>query len=195
MSKSFLNQSGLPLALRNNNPGNVRPVSPKWNGQIGVNKNFAVFSNISMGVRAMAIDTIGDIFKDGKNTLNKLMPEYAPPGDNNDTKAYIATLAKKVGIKPDEKIPASIDVVTKILKAITEVEIGQKYKDLVTLEDIKEGILKSGATTLARIGVGAGGGGILGGGIGGSKVPGSFFLSPGIIFLLVGIIIFYYAIN
>lgn len=93
--------------IRNNNPGNLRLSNIKWNGKIPNEKNtdglYEQFINPSAGIRAMFIDIRGDIEKDGLNTIEKLITEYAPHNEN-DTASYINTVSKKVGISPDTKI-------------------------------------------------------------------------------------------
>ena len=38
--------SDLPLGLRNNNPGNIRPSNPPWQGATGENGGFVVFDTM-----------------------------------------------------------------------------------------------------------------------------------------------------
>jgi hypothetical protein len=53
MAQSFINRTDLPIGLRNNNPGNLRPSNAyEWQGQIGVNFNFVVFEDVAWGIRA-----------------------------------------------------------------------------------------------------------------------------------------------
>lgn len=111
-----------PLGIRNNNPGNLRYVpSIKWKGQVGSASGFAVFDNVENGIRAMAIDLRSKINK-GLDTLNKYIPVYAPPSEN-DTTAYINNMSSKTGIAANSKIDFNRDI-TKLVKAHISIENG-----------------------------------------------------------------------
>lgn len=77
------------LGLRNNNPLNIRytPVN-KWHGQTGCNKGFCTFSDIEFGWRA-AIVLLRNYLRRGLDTPRKIISNWAPPSDDNDTEAYI----------------------------------------------------------------------------------------------------------
>jgi hypothetical protein len=138
MSKSFLNIAGLPLGLRNNNPGNIRPGDP-WQGMIGTNEGFVVFQNIAYGIRAMATDIGNDIRLKGLNTLTKLITEYAPPSEN-DTQSYINSMVGYTGFGPNQVLPETDATLRKLIRGHIIVELGAKYSPLVTDADIQEGI-------------------------------------------------------
>lgn len=139
---SFLGKTELSRGLRNNNPGNLQKTAIAWMGKIPLAKNtdsrFEQFTFIEYGIRAMAIDLIGDIAKDGKNTLNKLVQEYAPSFEN-DTNAYITAVSKATGLKPNDKIPLSLTFLHKLIKAKLDVENGKQGK-LVTDAMVQDGI-------------------------------------------------------
>jgi len=141
MAQSFLNIPGLPLGLRNNNPGNLRPLSngQKWLGEIApdTTNNFSRFQNVAYGLRAMITDITGDIVNDGRNTLRKLITAYAPPNEN-DTAAYIATVSSLTGLAPDAIIPVSTYWITKIIVAKMNVELGYNYAGKISGSDISE---------------------------------------------------------
>ena len=141
MASSFLNNANLPIGLRNNNPGNVRPLSNgvKWVGQIGVNKNFVVFSDVSYGIRAMVKNFITQYTRDNENTVRKYITAYAPPSDGNNTKAYIDSVAKALGVTPDQKLTITADIVKKLVRAHMVVELGQVHTK-VTDSDIATGL-------------------------------------------------------
>ena len=84
----FRGKTNLSRGIRNNNPGNLVKTSIQWKGKVkGSDSRFETFANIYYGVRAAGLDLIADI-KKGKNTIRKLITEYAPPNEN-DTTAYI----------------------------------------------------------------------------------------------------------
>ena len=105
---SYLGRKDLTRGVRNNNPGNLRTTNIAWQGKIPLsqntdhNKEFEQFTEIKFGIRAMLRDLTNDIDK-GKNTVRKLITEYAPPSENN-TQKYIDVISKAVGLDPDQTI-------------------------------------------------------------------------------------------
>ena len=137
MAQSFLNRSGLPIGLRNNNPGNIRP-GDNWQGMIGENGGFVVFSDVAWGIRAMCTDLRTDI-NQGQNTIRKLITEYAPPSEN-DTAAYIRYVVAVTGIAADTILQQTADTFKRLARAIMNIELGTTYSAMVTDADILEGI-------------------------------------------------------
>lgn len=142
MAKSYLNIAGLPLGLRNNNPGNVRPVAGGWRGQIGVNQGFAVFENIAWGIRAMATDIKGDI-EEGTNTVRKIIYEYSA----TDQITYTNYVAINLNISADQPLVATDHTLFSLCRQMINFEIGERYRAYVTDEDIREGISMIGGGT------------------------------------------------
>lgn len=141
MSKSFLNNHAV-RGLRNNNPGNLVRTSNAWQGKIpfpqSTDQKFEQFTAIKWGLRAMLKDLIHDINK-GKNTVNKLISEYAPVTEN-DTKAYILNVCKTIGVKPDDKITAiNNDFLILLVRAILKVELGNAHTKVLN-SDIQEAL-------------------------------------------------------
>lgn len=125
------------LGIRNNNPGNLRYTGIKWKGQIGSNKGFSVFDSVENGIRAMAIDLRTKINTRKLDTLNKYIPIYAPPSEN-DTTAYINNVSRQTDISPNQKINFSNDIFN-LVKAHIKVENGNSAS-YVTDEMIKNGL-------------------------------------------------------
>lgn len=126
---SYLNVKKLALGIRNNNPGNLVKTNITWLGKIpnGTDAKFEQFTSIEYGIRAMCLDLVSDIRK-GKNTLTKLITEYAPPSENN-TSAYIDKVAKSMGLRPsDELVKVNGDFLAKLARAIIDVENGKDAK-------------------------------------------------------------------
>lgn len=139
MPKSFLNNHKV-RGLRNNNPGNLVKTNIAWQGKIlkSTDKNFEQFENIYWGLRAMYKDLINDINK-GKDTVTKLINEYAPPHEN-DTTAYINKVAKIVGVQPNQKLSKINGAFLMLLgRAIIKVELGNAHTE-VTDSDLKKAI-------------------------------------------------------
>lgn len=128
----------MPIGLRNNNPGNLRP-GIDWQGVTGTAGGFLVFKDLSWGIRAMAIDIGNDIRLDGLNTLRKLINEYAPPSEN-DTSMYISRMVGSTGFGPDQVLPINGNTLLQLVRGIINVELGHPYYNLVTDADIQEGL-------------------------------------------------------
>jgi hypothetical protein len=137
---SFSGRANLPRGLRDNNPGNIRPsIRYQWNGQVGTENNYVVFVDIEHGLRAMCKDLMSKINR-GLNTLNKYIPVYAPPSDNNNTQGYIDRVSKSTGIEPKAILDTNKTTMVKLVKAHIAVEIGGHYAELITDDMINHGV-------------------------------------------------------
>lgn len=148
MSKSYLNNTSKVRGLRNNNPGNLIRTSIAWQGKIPHKSNtdakFEQFENIYYGLRAMLKDLINDINK-GKNTVKSLISEYAPKSDNNDTDAYINSVATTLGVTPTQKLTEiNSKFLLRLVRAILQVELGKTAQKDVTDTDIIKAITMLG---------------------------------------------------
>lgn len=125
-----LNSSDRPLGIRQNNPGNLIKTNIPWRGKVQqdqVPTRYEAFTHPVYGIRAMFMDVRGDIEKDGLNTLEKLLAEYAPTFENN-LPAYIASVSQRTGLAPAQ--PITPDYYLSLLKAIIHHENGeQPYTD------------------------------------------------------------------
>ncbi|WP_051590677.1 hypothetical protein [Flavobacterium daejeonense] len=146
---SFLGRSDLARGVRNNNPGNLIYTSIAWQGKLALSQNtdkkFEQFKEMKFGIRALILDIFNDI-KKGKNTVRKLITEFAPPKENN-TEAYINAVAKGAGISSDAVFKVvDFDLIYSIVKAIIKHENGadsakvldSDILDAFDLVDIKE---------------------------------------------------------
>lgn len=95
---------------RNNNPGDLRCLSgsQKWDGQVGVDNGpggpFAIFTNRTMGWRALAVCLLTYFEQHCLDTVDAICDRWAPPSDGNDTSAYTALVAAKVGVTRFEMV-------------------------------------------------------------------------------------------
>lgn len=137
MATSFIGQSNLPLGLRNNNPGDIRP-GDAWQGMVGTNEGFIVFSDISWGIRAMATDLLNKINK-GENTITDIITIYAPPSEN-DTAKYISAVSSDMGIDPNTVLPMDEGTFHELIRAIMNHELGDDYSAMISDPDIDQGI-------------------------------------------------------
>lgn len=117
-------QNGLPLGLRQRNPGNIRP-GAGFIGESGDGEGYATFGSDDEGLRAIQklLMTYGD--KYDIKTLRQLANRYAPPSDNNPTGNYIDFLSDKTGIGPDDEINLA-ESGSSIIPAIVGFEQGQQ---------------------------------------------------------------------
>ncbi len=101
--------------LRNNNPGNIDyHASNPWNG-LDVAKpsdgRFCRFISPEYGIRAMARvlrnytkrDGLPGVGGPGIDTVREIINRWAPPSENV-TSAYVAQVAKALGVMPDAPI-------------------------------------------------------------------------------------------
>lgn len=137
----------LPLGLRNNNPGNIRPGPQKWVGEIGANGGFVVYDTMPHGVRALAKNLIAyqkhDDGKGGKiDTVREAITRWAPPADHNDTEAYIALVCTVLNCNEDDEFNFSDpDFLYWMVTAIGEEEQGHAaFTSAVSDADIETGI-------------------------------------------------------
>jgi hypothetical protein len=137
MSNSFIGQSGLPLGLRNNNPGDFR-TGIAWQGATGSEGGFITFADISWGVRALCLDLINVISKDGLNTIRQVITKYAPPSEN-DTAAYIQAVSDDMGIGPDNPLDTGQQTISSLARAIMNQELGDGFSAMVMDSDIAQG--------------------------------------------------------
>ncbi|SHL40318.1 hypothetical protein [Flavobacterium chilense] len=155
MSKTFLNNPKVVRGLRNNNPGNLIRTFIAWQGKIPHSKNtdskFEQFENIYYGLRAMLKDLINDINK-GKNTVKSLISEYAPKSDNNDTDAYIKSVAATLGVAPMQKLTEiNSKFLLRLVRAILQVELGKSAHQQVTDADIIKAITMLGDVSTSNL--------------------------------------------
>lgn len=153
MPKSFLNNPKVARGLRNNNPGNLIRTTIAWQGKIphpkNTDKNFEQFENVHFGLRAMLKDLINDINK-GKNTVKLLITEYAPPSENN-TNAYINSVAKTLGVSPTQRLTQiNSKFLLNLVRAILQVELGKDHS-LITDSDIVKSITMLGEVSTANL--------------------------------------------
>ena len=127
--------AGTTRAERNNNPGNLN-----YAGQTGAvledgsNARFAKFGSTAEGVSALAkqLQRYGER---GLDTVSKIINKYAPSSEN-DTKAYVEVLSKRLGVSGDQKLDLNdSSTLTGLIKGISRHESGSDYlsdSDLMT---------------------------------------------------------------
>jgi hypothetical protein len=98
-----------PRGIRNFNPGNIRHAKGvRWQGMAATQSdaNFVQFTGPRWGVRAIARVLI--TYQDKRQAANgsridsvrEIIERWAPPTENN-TEAYVLTVARALGLDPD----------------------------------------------------------------------------------------------
>ena len=137
MAKSFLGQTGLPVGIQNNNPGNLVKTAIAWEGKIphaqNTSSRFEQFINIEYGIRALMRDIITD-YSRGLTTVNELINEFAPPHENN-TASYVAFVSNAIGISSTAQITLTKEALIAICQAIVIMENGQIARTILSDND------------------------------------------------------------
>jgi len=118
-------QNGLPLGLRINNPGNIRP-GAGFIGETGEQSGYAQFESPQTGLRALArlLNTYGTQY--GINTPRELLSRYAPKSDNPESfENYLKYFEQETGIAPDQEFDLVGQRET-VMPAIVGFEQGQQ---------------------------------------------------------------------
>lgn len=142
--------NGLPLGLRQNNPGNIRPGAGFY-GETGQGGGYAEFGSEDEGLRALArlLGTYSD--KYGINTLRGLTSRYAPRSDNEESfDNYISYLGETLGMDPDEEFDLK-GRRDDLIPAIVGFEQGRDYGDRYSDDQIARAIRASGTEDEAEI--------------------------------------------
>jgi len=123
--------------IRNNNPGNIRHGTSKWQGMSlqQLDDEYVTFDDPVYGIRAMAKLLKNYESRYGLDTVGGLIGRWAPPNENITT-AYVAAVSQKLGVSPDHKI----DVVGSLPRLIPAIIHHENGKQPYTVEQIKQGI-------------------------------------------------------
>jgi len=121
----------IPRGIRNSNPGNLRKSHDVWQGETAVQSDpdFVTFQAPEWGLRAMA-KVLLNYQRAGLDTVRKIIGRWAPTNEN-DTDAYVASVAMYVGVNEDARLDLTHpDLLVKLMKAIVRHENGQQpYTD------------------------------------------------------------------
>ena len=120
--------SGAPRGIRNNNPGNIRYGDfARGAGATGADSGgFAVFADMESGVAA-TLKLLQSYASRGFNTIRKIISRWAPSNEN-DTQAYIAAVAKQLGVSADSVLNG--DQLGGVASSIFQHENGSAYGKL-----------------------------------------------------------------
>lgn len=116
-----------PRGLRNHNPGNIRHSRTLWRGEaeFQTDREFVTFTAPEWGLRAIA-KILLTYQRAGFDTVRKIVTRWAPPSEN-DTTAYVVSVAQAVGVNPDARLDlTNPGLMASIIKAIVRHENGQQ---------------------------------------------------------------------
>lgn len=129
-----------PRGVRNNNPGNIDRRAQVWQGEdrspaaLAREKRFCVFETPQAGFRALARTLLTYQNQHGLRTVREMISRWAPPKEN-DTEAYIAQVAREVGVGSREIVSLSKQVpLQRMVTAIARHENGGLFWDEAVIE-------------------------------------------------------------
>lgn len=114
-----------PRGIRNNNPGNIRKGGDPWVGAVGDDGAFLRFVDPAHGIRAAARLLQTYQVRHELNTVREIVTRWAPPSENQ-TDAYIASVAIWADVEPDAPIDVhDYGTAYRLLRAIFRFENGK----------------------------------------------------------------------
>ncbi len=136
----------LPRGIRLNNPGNIKEApgdKTQWQGERATNDDpvFEEFVSPEAGIRALVRILLGYQRRYGLNTVTGIIARWAP-GCENDTGAYVAHVASRLGVTPDQAIDLTkAETMAGVVEAIIRHENGQQpYAREVILAGVGMGL-------------------------------------------------------
>ena len=116
---------------RNNNPLNMRHDNDRWQGEVVPSQDgaFKQFETMAWGYRA-AFKLLHNYQKNnGCRILSDFINRWAPPSENN-TAAYISTVAKRAGLSDVSEIDTlNGETMRAVVSAMSYVENGVEAKE------------------------------------------------------------------
>ncbi|WP_096700647.1 structural protein [Magnetospirillum sp. 15-1] len=136
----------LPRGIRLNNPGNIKEFpgdKTQWLGERTTDDDpvFEEFVSPEAGIRALARILLNYRRHHGLNTVASIITRWAP-GCENDTGAYIAHVAARLGVTPSQIIDVTRpEIMADLVEAIIRHENGQQpYAREVILAGVDMGL-------------------------------------------------------
>jgi hypothetical protein len=121
-----------PRGIRNNNPGNIRLSSSRWQGQkkFQFDPAFVEFEDPVFGLRALMRLLLTYYIRYRLDTVESIVNRYAPPAENA-TEGYIRAASHRLCVKRGEKIDVTArPVLITFARAITRHENGPPSKEM-----------------------------------------------------------------
>lgn len=115
---------------RNNNPLNIRHSADKWQGLTPEQRDtaFCSFVNVYYGFRAAVRNLCTYRKRDALFRLKEIISQWAPPKENN-TKNYIAFVAREASLTPESNVFANADTLYRVMRGMTLMECGYFKKE------------------------------------------------------------------
>lgn len=123
----FLNRFLLPRGIRNNNPGNIRLGTARWQGQKRqqMDNAFVEFDTAEDGLRALGVLLLTYQRKYGLDTVESILNRYAPPCENA-TDSYASDICRHMNVKRRDTLNlARPSVLAALIAAIVAHENGK----------------------------------------------------------------------
>jgi len=124
--------------IANNNPGNLRKSTVPWRGKIrnGPDPDFETFDTPLNGIRALAKTLLTYQRAHGLKTVADIIERWAPRSEN-DTDAYVADVAQRMGVLPDQilDLVAEPMLLQALVRAVIHHENGSCPFSATTLAD------------------------------------------------------------
>lgn len=104
--------------IRNNNPGNIKS-DPRnaWQGKTGSDGVFDIFDTPENGIRAI-VKILTSYRARGITSIRDIIDEWAPPGDKNNTTAYINAVSSRMNASHSARVVPSniVDFISAVIK-------------------------------------------------------------------------------
>ena len=146
---------------RNRNPGNIEHVAAnKWQGlaEPPSDGRFCRFTGHEYGLRALAVLLVSYQDRHGLRTVRSIVGRWAPPAEN-DTAAYVAAVARRMGVGPDDPLDLHRHA---HLRPLVEAIVAHECAGLVYPAAVLDraltlaGVPPPGPETMAQVAVGTG---------------------------------------
>lgn len=126
----------LSRGLRNNNPGNIRLSSTRYQGEVDSSDTaFKQFKTMAHGYRAMFVLLYTYQKKYHLHTIAEMITRYAPAVENH-TQAYIKAVSEWSGVPATSHITATNgDIMVPVVAAMSRVENGT----VAVMSDVEKG--------------------------------------------------------
>lgn len=120
-----------PRGIRNNNPLNIIITDTPWQGKVGRAHNtdgtFEQFKSLELGFRAAIINIRTMIRRDRLDTLNTLIPRWAPEPNPAQVENYINYVSERSYIgRSDRLLYANKNQICRLVHAMAEFENGYR---------------------------------------------------------------------
>lgn len=126
----------VPRGIRNNNPGNIEYGEfAKRMGATGTDGRFAVFDTMEDGIRA-ATSLLRSYAARGIDTIESIIKRWSPSNEN-DTRAYINSVAKQLGVAAD--VHLNNQQLAGVANSIFQHENGRSYAYLGAFDSARLG--------------------------------------------------------